>query len=207
MARFKTIKILSNIGAHALRGRGTRVWQVRRWENGEETGDEMVLKDCWVDSDRDCEGDIMTAILADAKGTEHEELLKQALLTTAMHGNVQIAGATDVTLVEEQRKEITVSRKWFLFHRTQVKLNKFAALHKKVDSKVQTAGTHSTLYDAITAEPELKPITYSPKTHYRIVFKELCTPLYSEVHLAKVCQVLMSLVKSEFYRIHFSLSS
>ena len=69
-AQFKTVDLLSNVGAEALRGRGTRVWMVRRWVDGAETGDAMVLKDCWIDSDRTREGDIMAQIVEEADAAE-----------------------------------------------------------------------------------------------------------------------------------------
>lgn len=199
VARFKTLECLSNLGAQALRGRGTRVWKVRRWEAEGEIGEPMVLKDCWIDCDRQREGDIVEAILASAKGTEHEAVLRRALLTTIMHGDVCVRGSTDQTLDEEERKLITYADQWIVFHRTEIKLKKFEALCAgRSQTNVAARGGHRSLYDAIKSESELKPITYTPKKHYRIVFREVCTALHQELYLVNVLGALIALCESKY---------
>lgn len=167
--------------------------------DGLEIGEPMVLKDCWIDCDRLREGDIMEAVLASAKGTEHEAVLRRALLTTIMHGDVHIGDEIDKTIDAEERKQITRADQWIVFHRTEVKLKKFEMLCAG-RSQMNTATTrgHRSLYDAIKSEPELKPITYTPKKHYRIVFREVCTTLHQEPYLVNVLSALISLCESAY---------
>ncbi|THH07427.1 hypothetical protein EW146_g9326 [Bondarzewia mesenterica] len=46
---YRTKKILSDIGADALHGRGTRVWEAVKLEGGKEVGESAALKDVWID--------------------------------------------------------------------------------------------------------------------------------------------------------------
>ena len=52
---FRTRRLISSIGADALRGRGTRVWEVVELKNGKEGTSKHVLKDAWVDVERERE--------------------------------------------------------------------------------------------------------------------------------------------------------
>ncbi|KAF7790466.1 hypothetical protein EIP86_001421 [Pleurotus ostreatoroseus] len=56
---YRTLGVLSDSGASRLLSRGTRVWKAVRIVNGEETGEPVALKDVWVDSDREREGDAL----------------------------------------------------------------------------------------------------------------------------------------------------
>ena len=71
---FRTVKLLSGIGAETIRGRGTRVWAVHAVEDGKvDDSHTYVLKDGWVDSDRMPEAKVVAAIVADAEQLEDEE--------------------------------------------------------------------------------------------------------------------------------------
>lgn len=198
--RYRTIKLLSSVGAEGLRGRGTRVWKVRRWEGGKVVGTPVVLKDCWIDSDRTREGDVTKMIKADAKkanvtidstGTTPEQVLDRSLLKVVMHGDVA-ADEFDCTMSEEDRSSFFDPDKWFVFHRTQEKLEKFEKLCAKAKGP---RGMHRTIYDRLRSKhyTSLRPITYHPKSHYRIVFAEVCTVLHSINYLPGVLDVLMEL--------------
>lgn len=68
--------------------RGTRVFQARRLEsNGNEVGDPVVVKDIWMDDDRDREGDIIRKV-CESLSEEDRPLLDKHLLTVLSHGNV-----------------------------------------------------------------------------------------------------------------------
>lgn len=203
--RYRTVKLLSSIGAEGLRGRGTRVWKVRCWKNGKTVGTPVVLKDCWIDSDRMREGDIMTQILLDARkakdvtldedGTTPAQVLEQALLRTVIHGDVTVNGNVDRTMSEEDRLSILNPNQWFVFHRTQEKLEKFEKLCAKIKLQSGPRGTHRTMYDRFRSKnyTTLRPITYHPKTHYRIISSEVCTVLHKIASLPMILSVLMQL--------------
>ncbi|EKM48776.1 uncharacterized protein PHACADRAFT_132196 [Phanerochaete carnosa HHB-10118-sp] len=62
---YRTQRLISAIGAESIRGRGTRVWEVKELDGpgGVEIGPCMVLKDGWPDYDRDREEVIHEKIL------------------------------------------------------------------------------------------------------------------------------------------------
>lgn len=64
MHTYRTIESLSSVGADVLMGPGTRVWIVRRLENGVPTGDLCVLKDTWIHHDRRPEHGVLADIKA-----------------------------------------------------------------------------------------------------------------------------------------------
>lgn len=64
---FRTKRLISDIGARSIRGRGTRVWEAIKVADGAASGEHSVaLKDSWVDADRMREADILEKLkLAD----------------------------------------------------------------------------------------------------------------------------------------------
>lgn len=96
-AVYRTIGVLSDRGAERLLGRGTRVWKAVKLVDGEEIGDPVALKDTWVDSNRDREGDILSQVLqSDFVAKEHKELEKY-FITAHTHGDVFVADVQDHT--------------------------------------------------------------------------------------------------------------
>lgn len=60
---YRTKRVISNFAADAIRGRGTRVWEVVQLDEKQNEIDEvLVLKDSWIDADRLREGDILHKI-------------------------------------------------------------------------------------------------------------------------------------------------
>ena len=62
--RYRTKQMLYS-SASALHGHGTRVWKAVEVVDGVEKGPPVALKDCWVDSDRMREGEILDKIHKD----------------------------------------------------------------------------------------------------------------------------------------------
>ena len=93
---YRTMRLISNVGACTIRGRGTRVWEVQRvGPDGKPDGQSRVLKDSWPDSDRTPEWDIMESI---RKDTPQQHVLHRALLTIEARGHVTIGNANDQTM-------------------------------------------------------------------------------------------------------------
>ena len=86
---FRTVELLSSVGAEHLRGRGTRVWKVHEVVGERLSEETYVLKDTWIDSDRMREGHIMAEIRNSATKKE-KELIEDALLTMEVHGDVYV---------------------------------------------------------------------------------------------------------------------
>ncbi|KIP01957.1 hypothetical protein PHLGIDRAFT_96497, partial [Phlebiopsis gigantea 11061_1 CR5-6] len=94
---YRTVRLLSNVGAEALRGRGTRVWEVRELsQNGEELDMPLVLKDSWVDSDCTREGEVLKNIRSASNiNVKLAVLVDITLLHTHDYGDVQVCGEDD----------------------------------------------------------------------------------------------------------------
>ncbi|KAF8316911.1 hypothetical protein DL93DRAFT_2056122 [Clavulina sp. PMI_390] len=83
---FETCALLSDVGAEAFIGRGTRVWVVHEvTADGIDTSKVMVLKDCWVNKERELEGNILNDLRA--KLADRPEL--KNFLSVYTHGIVK----------------------------------------------------------------------------------------------------------------------
>lgn len=91
---FKTKRLLSDSGAKPVRGHGTRVWAVQEIENGEVSGPIMVLKDCWINSDRRREGSTTREIVSKI---EDGGDVRQHFLTVIVDGDVYVGDRPDYT--------------------------------------------------------------------------------------------------------------
>lgn len=94
---YRTLALITDSGAVDLLGRGTRVWKAVRIVNGEETGAPVVLKDAWVDSDREREGDIHWRLLHSDHFEKERPELKEHFIAVEVHGDVMLMGSTDCT--------------------------------------------------------------------------------------------------------------
>ncbi|KAF8305449.1 hypothetical protein DL93DRAFT_2233066 [Clavulina sp. PMI_390] len=94
---FQTCGLLSDVGAEAFIGRGTRVWKVQEVVNKEVvTSKTMVLKDCWVNDDRPREGEILRTVRQDIKNAGRETDLKH-FLSVLTDGDVLCGASKDIT--------------------------------------------------------------------------------------------------------------
>ena len=84
---YKNIDIIADRSSN-LRGRATRVYEVYEVGN---PGSIVVIKDSWVDIDRDKEGDTLKELLKDASDDE-----KAMFLTVLIHGVVKKIGRAHV---------------------------------------------------------------------------------------------------------------
>lgn len=92
---YKTLEILSNVGTEAIRGRGTRVWRVEGMKKDGQPfspRQTFILKDSWMDADREREGAILAKIRQSATklSSTRKEILESALLTVEIYGDVWI---------------------------------------------------------------------------------------------------------------------
>ena len=166
---YRTTRIIFDHGADALRGRGTRVFEARRLGDNVEIGEPVVIKDVWVDDDREREDKILSQLLNDADDKD-KELVKKYFLTVLACGYVIIGGKVDHT-----RDLITRGQDIPRGH-------KFRLPTKALDPRPKHLS--STGYPQSWDEFELSrapPAThhrFPPKVHYRVVFKEVGKPLH-----------------------------
>ncbi|KAI0089552.1 hypothetical protein BDY19DRAFT_1056546 [Irpex rosettiformis] len=94
-------EVVANMSSGTLQGRSTRVWRGKKADaNGHSTGHNMVIKDCWIDSSREREGDFLAEIFEAAKKSpnpEHLPRIQKHFLTVVQHGDVFIDGEQDNT--------------------------------------------------------------------------------------------------------------
>lgn len=94
---YRTTRLINDDGARSFRGSGTRVWEVVPVVNGvEKSKDIHVLKDNWVDDDRQHEGDILKEIM---ENSSLDKLARKELaalfLTPIAQGDVYITDERD----------------------------------------------------------------------------------------------------------------
>lgn len=167
-AIYRTRRLIFDAGSQRLRGRGTRVWEAVLLENGVESGDSVVLKDSWVDSALQREGDVLEKFREQVTATadpQKKALLDQLFLTVLAHAEVSV--------------ERTGEHNGVTPDSTKADLIPAGFYAKAVEG--QDAGA-----DAIRDVVERTPLTYRSKVHYRIVFKEVCTPIGEETSLNKI---------------------
>ncbi|KAI6021147.1 hypothetical protein EDC04DRAFT_2901404 [Pisolithus marmoratus] len=100
---YQSTRIISDFNADALRGRGTRIFEVclkSQDRKSVKDAEPAVLKDCWRDSDRDREDTILEQIFTDLrnhKGIHQADEARKYFLTVLAAGNVMVDGNIDGT--------------------------------------------------------------------------------------------------------------
>jgi hypothetical protein len=191
---YRTKEMISNIGAEALRGRGTRVWKavklVKEVGNVEVLEDvsAVVIKDSWVDSDRKREGRILEEIRASTDSdSATREFLDRHFLTVICYGDVLIGGEADTTDMLQRRGKAVPSG------------------HGKLRLNLKAYRGARGQIPVVNATPEPGPSTrnaqgmgdfveYAAKVHHRTVFAEVGVPIQAIGSLSDVFEALGSLV-------------
>lgn len=182
---FRTKKLLSN--SKHLRGRGTRVWVVNELVDGRAAEETFVLKDTWADSSRTREGHITAEIVESVTDGEDRKLVETAFLTTECHGDVHLDGKPDVTLYDEFRDESSIKYlpRYDFNPRTP---NEETHNHSTANSQATYVRKYS---NSILTKPANSALCLHSKTHYRILFEELCQPLHKTTSLQDILWMLV----------------
>lgn len=193
---YNTIRLISDSHADAIRGRGTRVWEVVRADMPLNSAPRAVLKDVWIDSGRQREGDILARLRADAEnGSEtHRKILKEFFLTVQAHGDVFIGDTPDTTIKEKVRALLRSKGTRFVLD-----VLDYDKIQQQMESESvppAVTGTHHSAQD-FRNKLRVQYVTYSQKSRYRIVFDEVCTPLYKLPVLKDVLRTLGGLCVGE----------
>ncbi|KAF8306909.1 hypothetical protein DL93DRAFT_2143537 [Clavulina sp. PMI_390] len=94
---FRTCRLLSDVGAEAFIGRGTRVWAVNEViGNKVDTSRTMILKDYWVNEDRTREATILNNIRQELLKAGLEKYLKN-FLSVLIDEDVRCSTGEDIT--------------------------------------------------------------------------------------------------------------
>lgn len=171
---YRSKALLSDFGAHALRGRATRVFEVQILVDGEPTGEFHALKDVWVDFDRVTEGKLLEDIEASI-GEEDKEAFRRHFMTKLEHGYVYVPNEEGRLVVDRAFTPTTCSvvggiHRWSFFDLGF--------------TKPRGPETHRSGCSPDASKPPDESMGFSNKNHYRIVFKDVGTPVFSNY----VCQ-------------------
>ncbi|EDR02424.1 uncharacterized protein LACBIDRAFT_332286 [Laccaria bicolor S238N-H82] len=163
---YRTVRSISEFGADAICGRGMRVYEVKEVDNGILKGDTLALKDCWVDDDRELEGDILANILLDCKDEEHD-----LFLTLVVHGLVEVDGNLKYQFSDKREQDI--------------------ASPDKVSSGLPRSSVFVPITRLLREENE-----HHWKHHYRLVFKEVGISMYDIRSIRGAFQALVDVTKA-----------
>ena len=163
---FETEDLLSDAGAEAFRGRGTRVWTVREVFDGKPTGPLMVLKDSFVNEDRPREGDTTREIVNSLPEGDRRRL---HFLTVVVHGDVVIDDHPDTTdaIHHNKRCPLDVLNVGAIVNRRELSTLSHTA------SYTPNTGTGHLPFLLPAVKPFAPSRSYQNRQHYRIVFKEV----------------------------------
>lgn len=226
---YRTLGLMSSIGAEALRGRDTRVWRVApchpKTYEITEVETEVAVKDCWVDQSRDLEGEVIALLdklaterittltnqlagLQDATPEKEQPLqekleaaehLKASLILPVIHGIVRLPDSAGVS----GEKDSTLNRGVALrdgdgkpapseriFEEKNAGTEGDAS-RERLQGQLQ--GEHRSVWQYLIGRREA--VTYESKHHYRIVYPEVCQPLYQIKYLDSIYAHLAELTK------------
>lgn len=170
---YRTTSIISDFGAEALRGRGTRVFEayLRINSNGDpvDSNKRIVIKDSWRECDRKREDEIRAEIFSDlekAKGTEAAEADMKYFLTVLQASDVTVDGKRDDTNQLLRYLPLPADCGWYTISPSP------GLSRTRHTSSVGCPPS----YNSHRHVP--KPLNIYHRTHSRIVFEEVCTPLF-----------------------------
>ncbi|KAF8841825.1 hypothetical protein BDN67DRAFT_1010350 [Paxillus ammoniavirescens] len=186
-AVYRTVAIISDFGADAMTGRGTRVFKAylksRQGKAVSAPVEHVVIKDAWRDLDRDREDQILQNIFNDI-GQDRKEDAKQYFLTVLRAEDVSIKGRTDDTLLMLHEQTTWGNCSWY-----DVWPDREPSRRSHVSSVGHTPAclTRQGIPPAPSANIQLKK-------HFRIVFKEVCQPIFKLKSLSDVLETLLHAV-------------
>lgn len=172
--QFQTVKVLADFAADSLLGRGTRVWEGFFIDEPEKP---RVLKDVWVENDRELEGDVLKTLRKEYHklgNTEHK--FDDYFLTMAAHGKVQVfSHDVDDTLSMMNGQELDMER--------VLALDIPLAIPEQQTPRSTSRAVSSGMGPNPQEVRRIAPVTFRRRIHYRITFKEVAKPLYTVVDL------------------------
>ena len=185
---YRTVRLISDIATETIRGRGTRVWEVREVkENSEEDPTPRALKDSWVDADRLCEGKILKAIRDDAKKLSNAFDFDRYFMTAKAYDDVYIDGVKDTTYLARGRSTFTGK-----VDKPPLVIKAKTPRNRTMRSQAGTKGATQ-----VPDKDVPKHVKYAAKIHHRIVFTEVGKTIAEVNTLAEALFAMTHIVKGE----------
>ncbi|TFK94824.1 hypothetical protein K466DRAFT_194285 [Polyporus arcularius HHB13444] len=177
---YTTQRYLKNASAYKVFGRSVRVWEAL-----DEAGQEVCIKDYWLDDDRPSESDILGSILAAISehewATEAEDPRAELSIEDRQDYFVQIL-ASDVVQVDGPPGSIDTTgrmRNNFDFSRVQQQLSlaDFESAPKKRSTQEGRKSSDAPKYTFREVTPPFRVASIASRAHHRAVMKR-GKPLY-----------------------------
>ncbi|KAI0057356.1 hypothetical protein BV25DRAFT_1920204 [Artomyces pyxidatus] len=188
---YVTTEILADHGAETMQGRAPRVYEA--FEKGDRSRKPVVVKDIWIEDDRQREGDILNTILSEAskQNSSAAATSAQYFPTIICHGDVMIDGRQDQTLHLGMRgNSIPTGTKLHPMSMSTYPVPKEGA---EAQGYLPYFGPKSR--GRVQHPKDKKYQDVIPRAHYRIAFNEVGIPLYEVHNLRMVYSVLGAVVK------------
>ena len=185
--RYRSLDLISS--AHSEKG--TRVWRVVELRDDMPRGDPLILKDVWRHGELAQEGSNIDCIRSSVMSADERQFLDEHLPTVVRHGDVVIHPQSSG---DSPHLDVTQSH-----------ARNFQALCRgeAVDSPSLLApGTRLGPYFG-TGLHEGKPEIRGRKIHYRIVFREDCSP----IHHGKSPSVMFNALTNIAEGMHLAIAS
>jgi hypothetical protein len=181
---------LFDFRADIAEGRATRVWKV--FKKGGDQNDFFVLKDSWMFSDSKSEGDIMHELLEKIDKKDHHYFL-----TVISHGPVRVDG----NLIDQTLGTIMRDTPTIIENRPLQPPRTYKEPKQNVEGsqRNQSQGRPPGTKDAYSIDLHDSDIT--PRTHYRILFREVCEPLHDIRDLGVAFSLLAQTADGELHMI------
>ncbi|KAJ3801226.1 hypothetical protein GGU11DRAFT_770359 [Lentinula aff. detonsa] len=193
-----TTKMLSDNAADSPIGRATRVWLVRDEDGPSDS--RYVLKDVWVDSERQTEDEIRSALLKDVEekcGSDARAIVEKHLLTPVAFEKLHIGAIVDDTTQLIMRGGS--------IPKTLDHLKLIVLQQSGLSTRSQVSNTENPV-DAVFSGTRARYFRYgdtarcssraTSRFHYRIVFLECATTMYDEKHLGNVLGALTDVTEA-----------
>ncbi|KAG8728726.1 hypothetical protein FRC11_010327, partial [Ceratobasidium sp. 423] len=185
---YRTIGIISDVGADSMVGRGTRVWKVRKFENGHLVGPIYALKDVWVREDREPEHLIIQKI------REQEPEYSRYFLTPIDFGfaplnsaSPSIPDSTHKTMGPQSNLEPTRMVVRILFIRILGNHTTESQSQKTSSTSRHGVGRGNDVPGSkLEGHRDFGYLSKHPRLHYRIVFEEIGDPVHDLRHFNKI---------------------
>ncbi|EKM53991.1 uncharacterized protein PHACADRAFT_196429 [Phanerochaete carnosa HHB-10118-sp] len=184
---YRTQRLVSSIGVETIRGRGTRVWEVKELDgHGKEKPGSVIVKDSWGDKKRRREEDINKDIRdTETIDEQHSQVLNGCLLTCLNSWDVTVDTSTGRKIDSTREVMFCGNDPTYL---DTVKVKKDLDASKRVAPKLPAQGTLSQLS---TIEPSR--FVYGEKIYHRVVFAEVGTTIIEAQTLSQVFKFLSNI--------------
>ena len=191
--KYRTRRLISELGAIPLRGRGTRVWEVVELDTNDNPAGTRtwVLKDTWGDADRPLEGENLQKLRRKAAAINQGERFNTYFMSTSRYGHVYDDEG------ENARPDTTASFRLSRLDSPELPLGiptlrvavnpEHRALVMTRQGPIATEGS----------KVEVEHARYPIKIHHRIIYNEVGKLIFQAKSLRKAFQCIGDVLQGE----------